>query len=179
MGKTKIALQQLAAATHQSNPDAWQKRLDKLAENNNAFTIIHNGKPISLLNLLDHPSILEQPGRITIYAGNSEGKSTLLLALAGYFSPSDVYILPVHTDLQFKGPAGNVNENKKKSFGEIKSQQFDEIDSDVHSFLLALDEWNAFVDDKNHVRLNNTVERWSQKRCVVEALNRRLPEHQQ
>ena len=170
-----MELNKLSRATHYGDVESWRERINNLAKRNHEFTIAYNGGNISLLDLLNHPEIFETPGRITIYAKNSAGKSTLLLAISSYFDPTDVFVLPAHNKLHFRGPAGDVNSNKRKSFGEMKSQQFKEIDTRVDSFILALDEWNAFLDNKNHTRLDRMVDCWSKSRCVVETLNRRLP----
>lgn len=108
---------------------------------------------------------LQVPGRITIRGKNGGGKSSLLLELKRIFK-EEAFYLPSQNQLHFA--FGEVD----KSTGELVREQLEEIESQVESRIILLDEWDANLDMINQKQLSQLIDKISHTKRVVEVRHR-------
>lgn len=104
----------------------------------------------------------ESRGRFTIRGGNGVGKSTLLLILKKALANDAILIPAHHGKLCWESSGGNM------STGQKTLAQLQEVSGKQNIKYLLLDEWDANLDIKNTLNINQILEELSHEKVVLE-----------
>jgi hypothetical protein len=147
----------------------YSKHFDKIIQWININIFINNKElKINLLQDLLNQLDMFSSGRVTIKGNNGSGKTTILNAIKEKYR--DVaYILPSHSTLVYNYSSKLVN----FSTGESIIRKLKEINSlynnNINGYkILLLDEWDANLDQKNKILMDNVIENLSKNFLVIE-----------
>ena len=103
-------------------------------------------------------------GRITLQGDNGTGKTSFLLMMKVKYKDQAFY-LPSKHDLIF-----NINKNQL-STGQMTFSILKELNRNVKTPIILLDEWDANLDSKNRGEISSLIDDLSSSCCVVEVLH--------
>ena len=106
------------------------------------------------------------PCRITIQGSNGSGKSTLLFRLKSLLKDS-AYLLPTQSLLIFDQIS-----DTKLSTGEKMISCLNEVEDNVTSKILLLDEWDANLDFTHISLISDRLEELAKEYCIIEVRHR-------
>lgn len=108
----------------------------------------------------------KKTGRITVRGGNGTGKSTLIIGLKTYWKDNAYYFSP-NLLIYFSDSL-----NSSLSTGELVLLHLEEIFKNVKYQILLLDEWDANLDVFNIEKIDDLIDKISEKKCVIEIRHR-------
>jgi hypothetical protein len=122
-----------------------------------------------IISSLEHLTSLSEnfsPGRITIRGSNGSGKSCLLALIKEHFH-DEAFLLPSHSELLFRATL-----DRTLSAGEKMLACLEEIQSNIKTRCILLDEWDANLDAENLQTVSQKIDSLAERYCVIEVRHR-------
>lgn len=129
----------------------------------------HNGATVTPINSvadLDRITKEYSPGRTTIRGRNGSGKSAFIALLKEQFGEKS-FLLPPHSDLIFLSTY-----DKSLSTGEKMIHILEEIEQNINTNILLLDEWDANLDAMNIENISKKINDIAKRVCIIEIRHR-------
>jgi len=131
----------------------------------------HGSSPKTLSALGGTEYLIERvksPGRILVTGGNGAGKTSLLLALKVKLDEKAHYLSATHRQLTCR---------KDESVGEHLLRELKQIliwAADAEQPILLLDEWNANLDERNQLLIDEIIQELEKKAAIIEVRHHSL-----